>query len=100
MKTTFLSIAVLLAAMVLTSSTYAEGRWGHNHPRRAEVNHRLANQNRRIDNKVEDGKMSKGEADKLHHEDHQVRKRYGFSRPWPYYQTGTKNAEPTRESYQ
>jgi hypothetical protein len=73
MKTKFLSIAVLLAAMVLTSSTYAEGRWGQNHPRRAEVNHRLANQNRRIDNKVEDGKMSKGEADKLHHEDHQVR---------------------------
>ena len=64
MKTKFLSIAVLLAAMVLTSSTYAEGRWGQNHPRRAEVNHRLANQNRRIDNKVEDGKMSKGEADK------------------------------------
>jgi hypothetical protein len=73
MKTKLFSIAILITAMVISISSFAEGRWGQNHPRRAEVNHRLARQNRRIDNKVNDGKMSKGEADKLHHEDHQVR---------------------------
>lgn len=74
MKTKLLSIAILIAAMGLSTSSFAAvGRWGHNHPRRSEVNHRLANQNRRIHDKVEDGKMSKGEAAKLHKEDHQVR---------------------------
>jgi len=43
------------------------------HPRRAQVNHRLENQNDRIHDKVEDGQMSKKEAGKLHKEDHQIR---------------------------
>jgi hypothetical protein len=37
------------------------------------VNHRLANQNRRIHNDVKDGTLSKSQAENLHHEDHQVR---------------------------
>ena len=43
------------------------------HPRRAQVNHRLENQNDRIHDKVEDGQMSKKEAAKLHHQDRQIR---------------------------
>jgi len=43
------------------------------HPRRAQVNHRLENQNDRIHDKVEDGQMSKREAAKLHHQDRQIR---------------------------
>jgi hypothetical protein len=74
MKTKFFSIAILIAALSFSSSSFASGgRWGQTHPRRSEVNHRLANQNRRIHDKVADGQMSKGEAAKLHHEDHQVR---------------------------
>ena len=46
---------------------------GPKHPRRAEVNLRLARQNYRIDKKVDDGQMSAKEGAKLHKEDHQIR---------------------------
>jgi hypothetical protein len=65
------SAAIGLGA--LTSNAFAETQWQKDHPRRTEVNHRLANQNRRIHNDVKDGTLSKGQAAKLHHEDHQVR---------------------------
>ena len=68
-------ILVLAAATVslgaLTSNAFAETHWQN--PRRTEVNHRLANQNRRIHNDVKDGTLSKSQAENLHHEDHQVR---------------------------
>ncbi len=37
------------------------------------MNHRLANQNKRINTDVKDGTMSKSQAAAVHHEDHQVR---------------------------
>jgi hypothetical protein len=66
MKTTILAASFILASFGAANAT------GH-HPRRAEVNARLANQNRRIDKKECEGKMSKAEADKLHKQDHQIR---------------------------
>ena len=70
-------ILVLAAATVslgaLTSNAFAETHWQKDHPRRTEVNHRLANQNRRIHNDVKDGTLRKSQAENLHHEDHQVR---------------------------
>jgi hypothetical protein len=62
----------ILATLVFLGSIGASQAFA-GHPRRTEVNHRLANQNRRIDRKVADGDMSKKEAGKLHHEDHQIR---------------------------
>ena len=59
------------AALAGTAS--AQTTWQKDHPRRTEVNGRLANQNRRIHNDVKDGTLSKGQAAQLHHEDHQVR---------------------------
>ena len=50
------------------------GQWAKDHPRRAEVNGRLANQNRRIDKEYKEGEITKGQAQELHHEDHQVRR--------------------------
>jgi hypothetical protein len=47
--------------------------WAQNHPRRAEVNARLANQNNRIKTEVAEGEMSKARAAKLHKEDRQIR---------------------------
>ena len=67
----FAAAIVSLAALVGTAS--AEDTWQKNHPRRAQVNHRLANQNKRINTDVKDGTLSKGQAAALHHEDHQVR---------------------------
>lgn len=47
--------------------------WKEHHPRRAEVNNRLENQDRRIDHEVKDGDMSHAEAAKLHREDRHIR---------------------------
>jgi hypothetical protein len=43
------------------------------HPRRAEVNQRLANQNQRIDNKVAEGKMTPAQGAAVRGQDHQIR---------------------------
>jgi Skp family chaperone for outer membrane proteins len=61
-----------LAAIVFLAS-FGVSQAAPHHPRRAQVNTRLARQNYRIDKKVEDGKMSEKEAAKLHTEDHQIR---------------------------
>jgi hypothetical protein len=68
---TFAAAIVALASLAGTAS--AETAWQKSHPRRTQVNHRLANQNRRIHNDVKDGTMTKGQAAQAHHEDHQVR---------------------------
>jgi hypothetical protein len=43
------------------------------HPRRAQVNSRLNNQNKRIDAEVKDGQINRKQAAALHNEDHQIR---------------------------
>jgi len=74
-------IAMALVVMVITifllgniSSVFAESGWAKDHPRRQEVNKRLKNQNRRINKKVKDGKMTKAQAGKLHKEDKNIRR--------------------------
>jgi hypothetical protein len=70
-------LSVILLSVFATASVStafaAEGQWEKNHPRRAEVNDRLANQNKRINQEVKEGEISKGQAAKLHREDRQVR---------------------------
>ena len=68
-----------LAALTLSLSGFAatamadETQWQKDHPRRTEVNSRLANQDRRIHNEVKEGEISKGQARSLHKEDHAIR---------------------------
>lgn len=72
---TRISLALVLAAASgagFAQAASAPG-WDKSHPRRAEVNARLANQNRRIHQEVAEGEMSKGRAARLHKEDRQVR---------------------------
>ncbi|HTQ29214.1 MAG TPA: hypothetical protein VMI35_13845 [Puia sp.] len=74
MKNNKLVLLALIAFLGFSKAGLAQdGNWAKNHPRRTEVNHRLNNQNARIHDKVKDGQMSKTEAAKLHHEDHQIR---------------------------
>lgn len=68
---TFATAVVSLAALVGTAS--AQTAWQNAHPRRTQVNHRLANQNRRIHNDVKNGTMSHAQAAQAHQQDHQVR---------------------------
>lgn len=44
------------------------------HPRREQVNDRLASQNQRIHKEVKEGEMSKAQAAKLHRQDRQIRR--------------------------
>jgi predicted secreted protein len=52
----------------------ADKDWNKDHPRRAEVNKRLDNQNRRINQERKEGDISKAQSRNLHREDHQIRK--------------------------
>jgi hypothetical protein len=67
-----LAIAATLMS-VLTGTAFAETPWQQAHPRREEVNQRLANQNRRIHHDVKDGEMSHAQAARLHRDDHRIR---------------------------
>jgi hypothetical protein len=72
-RTVFRVAAVTVALGGLAANAFAEDQWQKDHPRRTEVNQRLANQNRRIHNEVKDGQISKGQAAQLHSEDHSLR---------------------------
>ena len=66
------AVAAVFAATV-AGSAMAAGDWKKDHPRRAQVNKRLNNQNQRINQEVREGEMSKGKAAKLKREDRQIR---------------------------
>jgi uncharacterized membrane protein len=69
----------VLAALLAASFTLAAGNamaetdWQKAHPRRAEVNGRLANQDKRIHNEVKSGQITKTQAQSMHKEDRQIR---------------------------
>jgi hypothetical protein len=71
-RLSFAAMLVSLAGLVGTAS--AETAWQKNHPRRTQVNQRLANQNNRIHQDVKNGTLSKSQAANLHHQDRQVRR--------------------------
>ncbi|HUI44428.1 MAG TPA: hypothetical protein VL122_00380 [Nitrospirota bacterium] len=73
-----MALAVMAVTIFLLGnmeSVFAESGWAKDHPRRHEVNKRLANQNRRINKKVRNGDMTKAEAGKLHKEDRNIRQK-------------------------
>jgi hypothetical protein len=69
------AVAVAFAgtAFAQAPAPAGDGQWAKNHPRREEVNARLANQNRRINKEVREGEISRGQAAKLHQQDHRIR---------------------------
>jgi len=78
MKSAFARKALVLGVSVLlvgigSAARAVESQWDKDHPRRAEVNKRLDNQNARINKEVKEGEINKGQAAKLHKEDHQIR---------------------------
>ena len=69
------ALAALSALVVgVSASALAETNWEKHHPRRAEVNDRLANQNKRINQDVKEGKITPAQAHKLHKEDRAIRR--------------------------
>jgi len=62
------------AAFADAPAAGADGQWAKSHPRRDQVNDRLANQNRRIKQEVREGEMTHQQAAKLHQQDRAIRK--------------------------
>lgn len=71
-KVVVLALGFALVGVSAVSAS-AETQWERNHPRRDQVNDRLANQNRRIHQEVREGEISRGEARQLHREDRAIR---------------------------
>ena len=74
-RTAIVAAAIALFAAA-AGSTYAadnDTAWQKDHPRREQVNKRLAKQNQRIHEKVQSGEISKTEAATLHQEDRAIR---------------------------
>jgi hypothetical protein len=71
------AVTVAVAAVALTgiaSNALADDtQWQKDHPRREQVNNRLANQNQRIKQERKEGEISKAQAQKLHAEDRGIR---------------------------
>jgi len=70
------AIALVVSTVFIAgaaTSALAETAWEKNHPRRDQVNDRLAKQNRRINKELKEGEITKAQADKLHKEDRQIR---------------------------
>ena len=65
--------AALVSLAMITGIASAETQWEKNHPRRDQVNDRLANQNKRIRREVKEGEITHRQAAALHKEDHQIR---------------------------
>ena len=72
-RSSILVATALLFGSVTVNAFADEAKFNKNHPRRAQVNKRLANQNKRINNEVKEGEITKGQAAKMHKEDHQIR---------------------------
>ncbi len=69
-----LTFAVAAIALTgLATASFADTQWQKDHPRRTEVNKRLANQNRRINQERKSGQITRTQAHQLHQEDHAMR---------------------------
>ena len=72
-RNTIIALTALFFGSVAINSFAEEGKFDKNHPRRAQVNKRLNNQNKRIHKEVKEGEISKGQAANMHKEDRQIR---------------------------
>jgi hypothetical protein len=75
MKTKFIISALLVTFLGMANISMAQdGNFDRNHPRRAEVNQRLNNQDRRINRDRRQGYITRNQANRMHRRDHQIRR--------------------------
>ena len=72
-RTVLTALAATVSLACLAAPVMADTPWQAAHPRREEVNSRLANQHGRIHREVREGEMSHGQAARLHAADHRIR---------------------------
>ncbi len=74
-----LGLALLVSTFLGgTVGTAMANDWRQDHPRRAEINHRLGNQNARIGHDLATGKITATQAAQLRRDDHMVRSQERF----------------------
>jgi hypothetical protein len=66
------------AATIALAGSASASPWSYHHPRRAEVNHRLGEQDHRINHDYRDGRISLHQARVLHREDRTMRHQERF----------------------
>jgi uncharacterized protein HemX len=71
-KITSVCAGLAVASFMVAGTSFAND-WQQNHPRRAQVNHRLNNENRRVNQGLKKGQLSGQEAQQLHSEDQSIR---------------------------
>lgn len=64
----------LTGAMASTAMAATDTTWQKNHPRRDQVNNRLAHQSARIKEEVKEGDLTKAQGAALHKDDRQIRR--------------------------
>jgi hypothetical protein len=75
MKSKLIFSAILIAFLGIANISMAQdGGFAKNHPRRAEVNRRLNNQDRRINRKYRNGDISRNQARHLHNRNRGIRR--------------------------
>jgi len=67
------AVAAALSLACLAAPAMAQSAWQIHHPRRAQVNDRLAMQDARIDQEVRTGQISPAQAARLHGADERIR---------------------------
>ncbi len=73
-KTLWAALAAgAILSMGLSGAAMAETKWEKAHPRRDQVNDRLARQDARIHHERKEGELTAAQAAKLHREDRQIR---------------------------
>ena len=77
-KRTLLIALFGTAAALATTGAASANPWDLHHPRRAEVNHRLAVQTMRINRDYRDGRISLRQAHYLHAEDRMISRQERF----------------------
>jgi hypothetical protein len=79
-KSKFATVALGLAVVLASAAgASAETRWEAHHPRRAEVNHRLAREEHRIRVERREGELTARQARQLRAEDHGIRAQERFA---------------------
>lgn len=73
-RTVLTALAATVSLACLAAPAFADTPWQASHPRREQVNNRLANQNARIHQEVKSGQISRAKAFRLHAADHRIRR--------------------------
>jgi hypothetical protein len=67
------AVAAVILGSFVAPALADDTQWQKDHPRREQVNNRLANQNKRIKQERREGEITKAQAQKLHAQDHAIR---------------------------